>query len=84
MIKKDILKKLIEDNYSNDNYEGINISMINNELLIKGNKSDLLELANYIVDVALSDNNNDHIHLDKNTLMSNDSNINELIIEKEG
>lgn len=53
------------------------------ELLIKGNKSDLLELSDYIKKVALSDNNQDHIHLDDLTIINNNSNIKNLIIEKD-
>ena len=53
------------------------------ELLIKGNKSDLLELSDYIKKVALSDNNQDHIHLDDLTIINNNSDIKNLIIEKD-
>lgn len=53
------------------------------ELLIKGNKLDLLELSDYIKKVALSDNNQDHIHLDNLTIVNNNSNIKNLIIEKD-
>ena len=55
----------------------------NDELLIKGNKLDLLELSDYIKKVALSDNNQDHIHLDELTIVNNNSDIKKLIIEKD-
>jgi hypothetical protein len=62
--------------------DGIDIKLDNNELVIKGNKEDLLELSKYINDLALSDNEKDHIHLDDLTIVSDKSNIKEIIIEK--
>lgn len=62
---------------------GINIKLEDNELLIKGNKEDLLELAEYINKVATSNENIDHIHLDELTLIDKNSVIKNLIIEKE-
>lgn len=59
------------------------IELINNELLIKGNREDLLEFAEYIKKVALSENEKDHLHLDDLTLIDNESSILSLIIEKE-
>ena len=79
MERKNILKKYITEESNN----GIIINTNNNELVIKGNKTDLIELADYIVDIALSDNKKDHIHIDENILISNESEIKELIIEKE-
>ena len=66
------------------NKNGIKISLDNNELIIKGNKLDLMELANYINDLAKSDLIIDHIHLDELTLIDNNSSIKNIIIEKEG
>ena len=66
-----------------NNNSGIKISLDNNELVIKGNKDDLLELASYITTVAASNNDNDHLHLDTSTLIDDKSNIDNLIIEKE-
>lgn len=66
-----------------NNFSGISIESYNDEMVIKGKQLDLLELANYIIAIALSNNNRDHIHLDDLTLLSKDSNIKELIIEKE-
>ena len=63
--------------------EGINIITSDNEVVIKGNKENLLELAKYITDIANSDTDNDHIHLDDLTIIDKNSNIKELIIEKQ-
>ena len=62
---------------------GLIIKNNNNEVLIKGNKSDLEELANYIIKVANSNQKKDHLHLDDLTIISTDSSIKNLIIEKE-
>ncbi len=61
---------------------GINIRLDNNELVISGNKDDLLELSNYIKEIALSSNLKDHLHLDDLTIIDKDSKINNIIIEK--
>lgn len=63
--------------------DGLIISEDNKEVLVKGSKEDLLELANYIKGVALSNEEKDHIHLDDLTLLSKDSEIKQIIIEKE-
>ena len=63
--------------------DGINLTTSDNEVLIKGNKEDLLELAKYITDIANSNTDNDHIHLDALTIIDKNSNIKELIIEKQ-
>ncbi len=85
MENKNIIKKYLEENnYNfNDKSNGINIDTNNNEVLIKGNTNDLIELADYILSIALSQNNNDHIHLDDLTIIDNNSKIKELIIEKD-
>ena len=62
--------------------EGIKI-IVDKEVLIKGNKEDLLELSKQIKEIATSENTNDHIHLDELTIISSNSPIKELIIEKE-
>lgn len=63
---------------------GLFISIDNNELIIKGSKSNLLELSKYIVDIANSKLDNDHLHLDELTIIDDESKINSLIIEKVG
>lgn len=50
------------------------------EVVISGNKRGLILLADYLVEIALSENGNEHIHLDKENFFD-DANI-ELIIEK--
>ena len=62
---------------------GLIINENNNEVLIKGKKEDLEELANYILKVANSNQKNDHLHLDELTIISDNSDIKNLIIEKE-
>lgn len=83
-MKVDLFKILKENNYEieNSNSNGLNISFNDNEVAIKGDKTYLIELANYIVNIALSDNEKDHIHLDELTLIDKGSEIKNIIIEK--
>lgn len=83
-MKVDLFKILKENNYEieNSNSNGLNISFNDNEVAIKGDKTYLIELANYIVNIALSDNEKDHIHIDELTLIDKDSEIKNIIIEK--
>ena len=60
---------------------GLMISYNNNELVLKGDKLDLIELSNYVRDVALKEENN-HMHIDELTLIDKKSTIKNLIIEK--
>ena len=62
--------------------KGINLSITNGELLISGKEEDLKELVEYIERIISSKNSNDHIHLNDQTLISKNSEIKELIIEK--
>ena len=62
--------------------EGLIIKNIDNEVQITGNKETLLELAEYITNVANSNNEKDHLHLDDLTIIDSNSNIKEIIIEK--
>jgi hypothetical protein len=62
---------------------GIKISLDNNELVIKGNKDDLIELSSYISNIANSNLDNDHLHLDELAIIDKESNIKNVIIEKE-
>jgi len=71
------------NNIMENNSLGLNIELNNDTIVIKGSKLDLVELANYIVNVAVSNNNSDHLHLDELSLISNESQIRNLIIEKE-
>lgn len=82
--KNIIIKYLKENNYNikPENSKGIIINNNKKEILIKGSKLDLIELADYIISVALSKKENDHIHIDNLTLINENSEIKELIIEK--
>ncbi len=60
----------------------MNIKYSDNEVLLTGNKEELLELAEYIIKVANSNNEKDHIHLDDLTIVDKNSDIKNLIIEK--
>ena len=77
----DYIKK--NNNDVDSSINGIMISKNDSEVLIKGSKADLIEFADYIIGVALSDNEKDHIHLDDLTIINDNSSIKELIIEKE-
>ena len=66
----------------NKNRLGLKISNNNEEILISGTKDDLKELIEYINMIINSKNETDHIHIDEFTLISNNSNIKNLIIEK--
>ena len=68
---------------SSSESDGIEISNNDNEIVIKGSKLDLIDLAEYILDVALSDKDIDHIHLDELSLIDDNSDIKNLIIEKQ-
>lgn len=77
------LKETKEINIENNKSQGIIIHIENEELVIKGNKLDLIELADYIISVALSEEEISHIHLDELTIINNSSNIKSMIIEKD-
>ena len=62
---------------------GLNIKIEGNELIVKGYKSDLIEFSNYIKEIADSVNDKDHLHIDELTLISKESDIKSLIIEKD-
>lgn len=70
--------KLIGD----EKQEGIIIHQDGEELLIEGTTGDLVELADLIVNVAVAKTKGVHIHIDQNTLLSENSDIKEIIIQK--
>ncbi len=83
-MNKNIINNYLQDNgydLSSKDSNDIKVSINNNEVTITGSKNNLIELADYIVSLALSNNEKDHIHIDDLTLLSSDSV--ELIIEKE-
>ena len=53
----------------------------NGELQIIGDSVSLIDLADLLTSLALEEKN-DHVHLDHMTLLQDNSNISELIIEK--
>ena len=67
---------------SNQN-DGIQIGIDQNEIIIKGSSKDLVELADILVSVAASKEKREHIHLTIDTVVKNDSEIKNIIIEKE-
>ena len=83
-MKNNIIYNYLKEKGYNFDCESTGLFISNDgELVIKGSKIDLIELANYIVNVALSDYDRDHLHLDDLTLLSKDSEIKNIIIEKE-
>ena len=83
-MNKNIINNYLQDNgynLSSKDSSDIKVSINNNEVTITGSKNNLIELADYIVSLALSNNEKDHIHIDDLTLLSSDSV--ELIVEKE-
>ena len=83
-MKNIIINHLKDKNYNltSSDSNGINVISSNNEIIVKGSKLDLIELADYILSVALSEHDTDHIHLDNLTLLDNNSDIRAIIIEK--
>ena len=78
MVNKNVIKNYLKENsydLNDKNSVGIIITKNKNEIVIKGSRIDLVELADYILDVALSESNNDHIHIDDLTLINKNSNI---------
>ena len=53
----------------------------NGELQIIGDSESLIDLADILTSLALEEKN-DHVHLDNMTLLQDNSNISEVIIEK--
>ncbi len=84
-MKRIVLNYLKEKGYDLKSMEsdGLILKSKNEEITITGSKRDLIELADYIVNIAISDNKKDHLHLDELTLINNKSIIKSMIIEKE-
>lgn len=63
---------------------GLTISAVNDQLMIAGAPCNLIDLADLLVSLALSgENSGQHWHLDEFTLISENSPIGELVIERE-
>ncbi len=69
--------------FDNETSNGLTIKNESNTLLIKGSSRDLVELADIIVNLALVRNEKAHIHLDNITLINKESEIAEIVLEKE-
>ena len=68
---------------SGQNNSGLSISAKNGQLTITGSPCDLIDIADLLVSLALSgENSGQHWHLDELTLISENSPIGELIIER--
>ena len=78
------ITKYFNDNnlFDCDDGKDLLLKVDSKSILIKGNSRDLVELADVLVNVAKSKDNN-HIHLDELTLIDKNSDITEVIIEKE-
>lgn len=63
--------------------KGITIKKDSDAIIIKGKSRDLIELADLLVNVASAKEEGTHIHIDEFTLINKESEISEIIIEKE-
>ena len=77
------ITRYFDDNnlFDSNEKDGLMISNDFNSLIIKGNSRDLVELADILISLSKSKDNN-HIHLDDLTLINKDSLIKDIIIEK--
>ena len=68
---------------SSHNDDGLTISAVKGQLIIAGSPCDLIDIADLLVSLALSgENSGQHWHLDELTLISENSPIGELVIER--
>ena len=68
---------------SEQNSDGLKIALSDGQLIISGDPSDLIGVADLLVSLALSGKNNgQHWHLDQSTLISGNSPIGELVLER--
>lgn len=83
---KQIVEEILKQNNihipADNNPNGLLIKIDGEDLFIKGTSNDLLELANYIINVAISNVKGSHLHIDDLTLVSSSSEIKSMIIEK--
>ena len=68
--------------FSNDVREGLKVKAISDSLSITGSPRDLIELADLLVNIAQDQPKGAHLHIDELTLLNNDSDFKEIIIEK--
>ena len=66
----DVLKKrnFIKDD---ENIAYNEVLIIENEVIIKGNKLGLIQIADYLVQISICEADNNHIHLDKGNYFDN-------------
>ena len=77
-----ITKYFLDNNlFNNNESNGLLLKIEANNLIIEGNSRDLVELADILVSIS-KNKDNTHIHLDELSLISNNSDIKEIIIEK--
>lgn len=83
---KNILEEILKQKNihipADNNPDGLRIKLDGEDLVIKGSSNDLLELANYLINMALSNIKGNHLHIDYLTLLSSSSEIKSMIIEK--
>ena len=62
---------------------GLKITMENGQLVFSGNPSELIDMADLLVSLALSGKNHgQHWHIDQLSLIAEDSPIDELVLER--
>lgn len=69
--------------FDSDDSKGLIIKNDSKTIQIIGSSRDLIELADHLVNVAISKNKNEHIHIDDLTLINKESDYKEIIIEKD-
>lgn len=68
--------------FDSDEAEGITIKNDDNLLTIEGKSRDLVELADLLANLAKDNSKGAHIHIDNSTLLNEESDVKEIIIEK--
>ena len=81
-IVEEILKQKNIHIPADNNPDGLRIKLDGEDLVIKGSSNDLLELANYLINIALSNVKGNYLHIDDLTLLSSSSEIKSMIIGK--
>ena len=69
--------------FDSDDSKGLIIKNDSKTIQIIGSSRDLIELADHLVNAAISKNKNEHIHIDDLTLINKESDYKEIIIEKD-
>lgn len=88
MFNTEIVSKYLQQigqypHVENEDVNGLKIMIENGCLICSGSQSDLIDMADLFVSLALSgENNGQHCHIDTTTLVAEDSPIRELILER--